>query len=73
MADSTTFQPGDVVQLKSGGALMTVYQVYNSGASVKCYYSTAESPAKEANGIAAVALQKVDPAKRKPSGGTAVL
>lgn len=68
MADSTTpFQPGDVVQLKSGGPLMTVYSTYDD--YVNCYYSTLESPARELNGLIAIALQKAIP-PTKPTGTT---
>ena len=64
MATTTeTFQPGDVVQLKSGGMLMTVFEVQNN--SVYVYYSDTQGhPQVRNNPIQSIVLQKFTPSQK---------
>lgn len=57
MADQT-FQPGDVVQLKSGGPLMTIISVSETGRSVDCGWFADNVTIKTAD-FAAVVLKLV--------------
>ncbi|RZK32946.1 MAG: DUF2158 domain-containing protein [Hymenobacter sp.] len=79
MADSTTtFQPGDVVQLKSGGPLFTVARLANNG-NVFYYYINKAGLIEEYNiAVLPVALKKASiadmsfsPSEPDPSAGGA--
>jgi uncharacterized protein YodC (DUF2158 family) len=65
--DTTSFQPGDVVQLKSGGPLFTVSKISPNG-YVLYYYINSQGLISEHNiGVQAGALKKVS--ADDPAGG----
>ncbi|TSJ44148.1 DUF2158 domain-containing protein [Mucilaginibacter corticis] len=43
----TKLKKGDVVLLKSGGPIMTIYELYNDDTYAKCYYFTKEEILKD--------------------------
>jgi uncharacterized protein YodC (DUF2158 family) len=62
MADETTFQPGDVVQLKSGGPLVTVVALSNDKLKFTYYYVNEKGLIAEHNTtVLAAAFKKADP------------
>lgn len=52
------FEPGDTVQIKSGGPLMTV--VKTTGADVTCLWFSEQAGEIKTAAVPAVALDKVD-------------
>lgn len=62
MADEATFQLGDVMQLKSGGPLVTVSGITNGGYNLTYYYVNEKGLIYEQEfSVLAVAFKKVDP------------
>ncbi len=63
MANETTFQPGDVVQLKSGGPLVTVVELAGDKKDYFRYYYVTKDGLIELqrNSVLAAAFHKVDP------------
>jgi hypothetical protein len=67
--ENKPFQTGDVVQLKSGGALMTVFTV--DAGSVRVFYSdTNKLPAVLSSSLPFSVIRKVDSADIPKSTGS---
>ena len=58
----TPFQPGDVIQLKSGGPLFTVSRVTPHGSIMYYYVDKNGLVAEQTTSVLAVAFKKVDQA-----------
>jgi len=60
MATETSFQPGDVVQLKSGGPLVTVAHVGSDGEYFTYYYELNKLIQREDRETVQAAFKKVE-------------
>jgi hypothetical protein len=68
MSDAS-FQPGDVVQLKSGGPLITVVALTNDKLKFTYYYMNDKGLISEHNTLVlAAAFKKVDPPTEQYTG-----